>query len=140
MDFFAHLPEPAGQQQLDLRVDVLDVVLEFESPGLYFGGNLREPFVEHAIIVLREQPYAAEHLYVRPGTAHVIARQTQVQHTVIPHCKGVHARFRLSAFIPQCCHTDSLLCRCISSRREQFRRGSQIRLYGGSAPTLQGRA
>ena len=55
----AGVPELAGQQQLNLRVDVLDIVLEAESPVFDAVRDPVESLVQLSELLPAQQPYAA---------------------------------------------------------------------------------
>ena len=107
VDLLADLAQLAGEQEFDLGVDVLDVGLEREVAGLDALRDAGQGGVQHGQLVRRQQADAFQHLDVRPGALHVVARQPEVQHAVVADREAVDGLGRRSAFIPKSCHINS---------------------------------
>ena len=110
MYLLADVSETPGQQQLDLRMDVLDSVLQHETPGLDLRKYLPEAFGQHFQFVGREQSDGLQHADMGHGACHVILGEPQVQSPVVAYRKFLHDLGRGFSLIPQCfCHMRSFL-------------------------------
>ena len=108
MDLLADVPEPAGEQDLHLRVDVLHVVFQAEGPGCDFCRDIVESLVQDRVLVFAQQSYGCEHPDVGLRAHHVVLCEPLVEDAVVADSEFLHHLFGLGAFIPQCCHSKSL--------------------------------
>ena len=107
VDLLAHFTQLAGEQQLHLRMDVLDVVFQGEIPGCDALGDASEGGVQRGVFLRAEQPDLLKHLDVRAGALHVVACQPEVEHPVVADRETIDGLCRRSSFIPKRCHRRS---------------------------------
>ena len=85
VDLLAHVAQPAREHQLDLRMDVLGVGLDLETPGLDLRGDLPEPRGERSELLGGQQPDLLEHGDVCQRSFDVVACELQVEFAVLTY-------------------------------------------------------
>ena len=83
VDLLSDVAQPAGEQQLDLRVDILRVGFDLETPGLDFGGDLLQTGRQRAEFFGGEKTDPFEHGDVRQRSFDVVAGELQVEFAVV---------------------------------------------------------
>ena len=100
VNLLADVAELLGEHELDLRVHVLDTLLDVECHVLDGLLYLGQPLEQQVKLLLGQQADALEHLYVGHGTLDVIARKAQVQLAVIAHGEPLYHFVGLEALAP----------------------------------------
>ena len=90
MDFLACLSELAREHELNLRVDVLDVVLKAETAVIYACADTVEGGVKLLKFVLLQQSYAAEHPNMRLRAQDVVSCESHVEDAVVSDREILH--------------------------------------------------
>ena len=101
VDLLAHVAQSAGEQQLDLRVDVLGVRLDFESAGRDLAGDRLQSGRQRRQFVAGQQPDLLEHGDVRQRSFDIVAGQPQVQFAVAAHGVGLDRTVGFETLIPE---------------------------------------
>ena len=97
----AFVPELAGEHQLDLRVHVLDAVLNHEAA---FARLLEQGFElgqQRIQVLLREESAGVEHGNVGHRPDNVIFSEIQVHLAVVSDGEAVNLRIHLEALVPE---------------------------------------
>ena len=129
--FLARVAQPAGEHQLDLRMNVLRAGFDLETPGFDLRGDLFQPCGEFFEFFRRQQSDGLEHGDMRQRPFDVVARQAHVQFAVVAHGVFLDHFVRLVAFIPKfSSHIPVLIFRCTFHKRRfppRSPRGGRIR-------------
>ena len=142
VDLLAHVAQPAGEQQLDLGVDILRVGFDLEAPGLYLRGDFVQSVGEPPQFVGRQQADLLEHGDVCQRSLDVVARQPQVEFAVLADGVLLDHRVGFKSLVPKfSSHILSLNVRCNPCRRQSRPRsppGGCIRRRRATAMTRPG--
>ena len=97
----AHVAQPTGQHQFDLRVYVFYAVLNREASLAYLREDVPQLSQQGLQFVLLEKPDALEHGDVRHRAKHVGLSQIHVHLAVASDGEALYLRRRLISFVPQ---------------------------------------
>ena len=109
MNLLADVSQTTGQEQFDLRMDVLHIVFQYEISCLDFRKYLVQPCCQRLEFLRVEKADAFQHPDVCLRTYDVISCQTHVQNAVVTYCKILHQVSRLRAFAPKCAHSSVVI-------------------------------
>ena len=101
MDFLAEIAQTRGEHELNLRVHILNALLDGELAavdGIAYVGQSRKQLLQ---LIGLQQTYRLEHADMRHGALHVVAGQTQVELPVVSHSEFLNHFVRLEAFVPK---------------------------------------
>ena len=94
----AHIAKGTRQQQLYLRVNVLDVVLNDKLPTLTQGVNLAQLLQQLRQLVIADEAYAVEHRDVGHAAQHVIFCQIEVHLAVTTYGEALYLLVDFKSF------------------------------------------
>ena len=94
----AHIAQGAGQQQLHLRVNVLDVVLNDKLSTLAEGVDIAQLLQQLGQLVIGDEAYAVEHCDVGHAAQHVVFCQIEVHFAVTPNGETLYLLVDFKSF------------------------------------------
>ena len=100
VDLLAGVAQRAGQEQLDLGVDVLDILLQAEAAVLDGREDLLQLRGEALPFGAFQQPDAFQHPDVGQGSLDIVFRKLQVQDAVAADGECFDHAGRVGSFIP----------------------------------------
>ena len=101
VNLFAHIAQLAGQHQLNLRVNILDTLLDHKFTALGRCVNLCQRFKQHIQLLFFEQTDALQHTNMRHRALDIIFSQSQIQFTIATYGKLLDQFIGLEALAPK---------------------------------------